>query len=129
MPNASALHGCVAWSPPHGMAGIAPSRGNDGSDYGSDFDADDEVILNDLLSRTSDKQNNVPLLVLNDIEDHESPRGARIPRALGREKSQKATPSPRSKNTNKSRISVEVESYRSVSAPGKFECAQSGNAD
>ena len=111
------------------MAGVAPSRVNEGSDYGSDFDADDEVILNDLLSHTLDKQKTVPALVLNDIEDNESPKGARIPRALGREKHQKSILSPYIKNTNQSRISVEVEGHRSFSAPGTFECAQSGNAD
>lgn len=111
------------------MAGVPLSRVNDGSDYGSDFDADDEVILNDLLSHTGDKQHTVPALVLDDIEDNEGPRGARIPRALGREKYQKANLPPSSKDTAKSRISVEVEEYRSVSAPGKSERAQSGNAD
>ena len=111
------------------MAGVATSHVDDGSDYGSDFDADDEVILNGLLSHTPDNQSTVPPLVLNDIEDHEGPRGARIPRTLGREKYQKASLSPHRKSTSKSRISVEVEGYRSFSAPGMSTSAQFGNAD
>ena len=51
------------------------------SDYGSEFSADEEEILNTLLHQTSDHgdiSNRGPDLLLNDIEDEESPRGAKI---------------------------------------------------
>ena len=50
------------------------------SDYGSDFTPDEEEILRSLVQQapaaalTEDRG-----LVLKDIEDHEGPRGARVP--------------------------------------------------
>lgn len=51
------------------------------SEYGSDFTPDEEEILQSLLlqapaARLTDDHG----LVLKDIEDNESPRGARVPR-------------------------------------------------
>lgn len=57
------------------------------SDYGSDFTPDEEEILNRLLLRgpEPDNPNTDPDLLFKDIEDNEGPRGAILPRRLGRE--------------------------------------------
>lgn len=104
--------------PPHGMDGAVPSHGGEGSDYGSDFNSDEEVILHDLFSQIPEKQITSPPLFFKDIEDNEAPRGARMPRILERERHQRATVSSHRNNASKRRIPVEIEGYRSVSAPG-----------
>ncbi len=57
------------------------------SDYGSDFTPDEEEILRSLLQRAPPEQDNPitdPDLLLKDIEDERTPRGARV-RMLGYE--------------------------------------------
>ncbi|KAL8925345.1 MAG: hypothetical protein Q9172_002276 [Xanthocarpia lactea] len=52
-----------------------------GSEYGSDFTPDEEEILHSLLQQAHSATLTEDLsLVLKDIEDNESPRGARLPR-------------------------------------------------
>ena len=53
------------------------------SDYGSDFTAEEETILNSLLLQVPVELPANPVFVLQDIEDHENPRGARVPRMYG----------------------------------------------
>ncbi|CAL8581822.1 hypothetical protein XPA_007504 [Xanthoria parietina] len=51
------------------------------SEYGSDFTPDEEEILQSLLQQApATKLTGDHALVLEDVEDHESPRGARLPR-------------------------------------------------
>lgn len=51
------------------------------SEYGSDFTPDEEEILQSLLQQApAAKLTGDHALVLEDIEDHESSRGARVPR-------------------------------------------------
>ena len=53
------------------------------SDYGSDFSAGEEEILNGLLHQSpeqDDGPNRDPDLLLQDIVYEEGPRGARVPR-------------------------------------------------
>ena len=51
------------------------------SEYGSDFTPDEEEILHSLLQQAPSATLTEDLsLVLKDIEDNESPRGARVPR-------------------------------------------------
>ena len=52
------------------------------SDYGSDFTPDEEEILNILLQQVPAKSIADSDLLLKDIEDNESPRGARFPRSV-----------------------------------------------
>lgn len=111
------------------MDGVAPSHEDGGSDYGSEFNFDDEVILNSLLEQTPDKRNIGPLLVLNDIEDHEGPKGARVPRVLGQKRRQYATELRLAKTGSQRRIPVEIEGHRSVSAPSESRTQRYGNAD
>lgn len=50
------------------------------SDYGSDFTPDEEEILQSLLQQAPAASLTEELdLVLKDVEDHEGPRGIRIP--------------------------------------------------
>ena len=57
------------------------------SDYG-DFASDEEEIINHLLGNiaSSNPLTDAPLLV-TDIEDYEEPRGVRLPKVLGVERS------------------------------------------
>lgn len=111
------------------MDGVAQSYDGAGSDYGSDFGSDDELILRSLLEQTPDKPTTGPVLVLGDIEDNEGPRGARVPRVLGRERREAAKALHFGEIGPKSRIPIEVEGYRSVSAPGKYRNGLYDNAD
>ncbi|KAL8793062.1 MAG: hypothetical protein Q9195_004374 [Heterodermia aff. obscurata] len=97
------------------MDGVAPSYADGGSDYGSDFNSDDEAILNSLLEQNDLAYGSAA--VLTDIDAHEGPKGARVPRVVARERREFATDSQLRKATSKNRISVEIEGYRSVSAP------------
>lgn len=50
------------------------------SDYGSDFTPDEEEILSSLLQRAPAAHFEDTGLLIKDIEDNESSRGARVPR-------------------------------------------------
>ncbi|KAL8823453.1 MAG: hypothetical protein Q9191_005845 [Dirinaria sp. TL-2023a] len=106
------------------MDGTASAQEDGNSDYGSEINSDEEVSLTELLQQISSKEASAPPLNLQDIEDNEGPRGARLPRWLGRErrdldKTLMQMPNPRPTD----KIAVEIESYRSASAP--VESAQS----
>ena len=116
-------------SPPHGMDGVGSSHEGNGSDYGSDINSDEEVILSSLLRQTPVSQTTGPPLILNDIEENEAPKGAKLPRVLGREKYRHANISRGPKHISKKRIPMEIESYRSFSTPGESGRAISSNAD
>jgi hypothetical protein len=58
-----------------------------GSDYG-DFASDEEEIINHLLGNLAPPTPSAdPPLVVTDIEDYEEPRGVRLPKVLGVERS------------------------------------------
>ena len=58
-----------------------------GSDYG-DFASDEEEIINHLLGNLAPPSPPAdPPLVVTDIEDYEEPRGVRLPKVLGVERS------------------------------------------
>ena len=57
-----------------------PSAGS--SDYGSDFSPEEEEALIELLSQAPLIIEAAPSFQLDDIEDHNSPRGAILPRRL-----------------------------------------------
>ena len=58
-----------------------------GSDYG-DFASDEEDIINHLLENLAPPSPSAdPPLVVTDIEDYEEPRGVRLPKVLGVERS------------------------------------------
>ena len=102
------------------MDGLASAHEDGDSDYGSEIHSDEEVSLTELIQQAPTRQATAPPLVLKDIEDHETPRSARLPRKLGHERRQRAeTPVHSPEQKPRSRIAVEIESYRSVSAPGK----------
>ncbi|KAI9809464.1 MAG: hypothetical protein M1827_006844 [Pycnora praestabilis] len=58
---------------------------DNGSDYGSDFTADEEEALHALLSNIPASYSAEEPFALRAYEDDESPRTARMPRTLGRE--------------------------------------------
>jgi hypothetical protein len=58
-----------------------------GSDYG-DFASDEEEVINHLLENFAPPSPSAdPPLVVTDIEDYEEPRGVRLPKVLGVERS------------------------------------------
>ena len=99
------------------MDGVALSHEGDGSDYGSDFSFDEETLLGSPLQQPTAE----PYLILRDIKDNESPRGARVPRVLGRKKHSLCKP--------ERMVSMEINGHRSVSAPGKSIVESLGNTD
>jgi len=105
------------------MDGVASAHKDQDSDYGSDLNSDEEVSLTELLQQAPLKQGTAPLLLLRNIEDNEGPKTARLPRTLGRNQREHekrlATPVRLPKAHPGKRIPIEVEGYRSVSAPGK----------
>ena len=125
------------------MEGAAWARESADSDYGSELNSDEDVSLTELLQQAPLS----PLLVLKDIEDHESPRTARVPRMFGRdrrghversikrleksarraERSSRRVHSPKGR-TEKS-TSVQSEGYRSISAPGRLKGMLCGYTD
>ena len=111
------------------MDGVAPSYVAGGSDYGSDFNSDDEAALNSLLEQTRKNLASGSTVVLTDIDDYESPQGAKVPRVLARERRELATNPRMRKASSKNRISIEIEGHRSVSAPGKYRTQLHGHAD
>ena len=111
------------------MDGVAPSYVGGGSDYGSDFNSDDEVILNSLVEQTQNNLTTGSDVALTEINDYEGPKGARVPRVLAREGREFAKNPRMRKVRSKSRISVEIEGYCSVSAPGKYTTQLHSYAD
>jgi len=105
------------------MDGIASTHKDEDSDYGSDLNSDEEVSLTELLQQAPVKQGTAPPLLLRDIEDNEGPKTARLPRALGRNRHEygkrPATPVCLPDADPGKRIPIEVEGYRSASAPCK----------
>lgn len=100
------------------MDGVASAYEDGNSDYGSEINSDEEVSLTELLQQAPSKQGTAPPLVLQDIEDNEGPRGARLPRRLGRERRDREETPVQMPNTRPhDRIAFEIESYRSASAP------------
>ena len=64
-----------------------------GSDYGSDFTAEEEDLVNELLAKLPSPQHTRGGLAVTSIDDHEEPGAAKIPRILGRERwSRSGTP-------------------------------------
>ena len=125
------------------MEGAAWAHGKADSDYGSELNSDEDVSLTELLQQAPLS----PLLVLKDIEDHEGPRTARVPRVFGRDRcrhversvkrleksARRAERSPRrvhsSKGGTEKRSSVESEGYCSISAPGRLKGLLCGYTD
>ena len=111
------------------MDGVAPSYIGGESDYGSDFNPDEQVILNSLLEQTQNNLASGPAVVLTDINDYEGPKSARVPRVLARKRRDSATNSRMRKASSKNRISVEIEGDHSVSAPRMSRAQLHGHAD
>ena len=115
------------------MDGVASAHKDGSSDYGSDLNSDEEVSLTELLLQAPVKQGIAPPLLLKDIEDNEGPWTARVPRALGRERREHGERSVRPvyppEEGIKGGIPVEIEGYRSVSAPGKSSGVSHSRAD
>lgn len=59
---------------------VVPNDLSSTSDYGSDFTPDEEEILNGLLQRLPVGSPSPLGLLLKDIEDDETPLGAKVPR-------------------------------------------------
>ena len=84
------------------------------SDYGSDFSAGEEEILNGLLHQSpeqDDGPNRDPDLLLQDIVYEEGPRGARVPR---RQNYQPQVHSPLL--LHRSRLAIHLDSDNNLSA-------------
>ncbi len=97
---------CTPVNHQHGIGADA------GSDYGSDFTAEEEGLVNELLAKLPSKQDTVSKLIVNSVEDDEEPPPARMPRILGRERrSRSGTPVTEIKGA---RASVEVEGNSST---------------
>ena len=111
------------------MDGVAPSCVGGGSDYGSDFNSDDEATLNSLLEQTQNNVASGSAVILIDIDDYEGPKRARVPRVLARERAGFAKNSRMRKSSSKNRVSVEIEGHGGVSAPGKYRAQLHGHAD
>ena len=64
-----------------------------GSDYGSDFTAEEEDLVSELLAKLPSQQASPSNLAVTNIEDDEAPGTAKLPRILGRERwSRSGTP-------------------------------------
>lgn len=62
-------------------------QGSDpGSDYGSDFTAEEEDLVNELLAKLPTQQDSSSNLAVTNIDDDEEPGAAKVPRVLGRER-------------------------------------------
>lgn len=68
------------------MAAPLSPPGGGSSDYGSDFNPEEEEALIELLSQVPLQVDAAPTFRLDDIEDHKSPRGAILPRRVTRER-------------------------------------------
>lgn len=102
---------------------VAFTDQNDGlSDYGSDFTADEEEILRGLLEQAPFHEANLPEassnLQLRDIEDDESPRGAKVLRRLGYERQNHDMPAVQLPEREKSMVTIQIEGDSSLSPNG-----------
>lgn len=94
------------------MEGIhAPSldEREDHSDYGSEFNSDEEALLDQLLAELPTERGADLKLVTKDIEDDEGPRGARVPRVLGQERRNRSEGASWQRPDPFQAIAVEVE--------------------
>jgi len=57
-----------------------------GSDYGSDFTAEEEDLVNELLAKLPSQQDSSSSLAVTNLEDDEEPGAAKVSRILGRER-------------------------------------------
>ena len=103
---------------------------DDSSDYGSDFTADEEGLLDQLLSKLPPEPRADPKLVVKDIEDDDGPRGAKVPRVLGQERRNRPEGTSWQGPKTLQAVAVEIELDGGSSTPiGKlFEMAY-GRAD
>ena len=104
---------------------VAVTDQDDGlSDYGSDFTADEEEILKGLLEQAPAHEANIPeaspSLQLRDIEDDESPRGAKVLRRLGYERRNYDVPAVQLLESEKSMVTIQIEGDSSLSPNGMF---------
>ena len=90
------------------------------SDYGSDFTADEEEILKGLLAQVPSHEASLleasPSLRLRDIEDDESPRGAKVLRRLGYERRGYDSPEVQALEREKRMVRIQIEGDSSLSA-------------
>lgn len=80
------------------------------SDYGSDFIPDEEDLLNGLLQQVPDQGDNPntdPDQQGKDVGDNEGPRGAKLPRRLGRDQDLGQNVSPQTPEKRKYTIEVD----------------------
>ena len=78
---------CTPVNHPHGI------DLNLGSDYGSDFTAEEEDLVNELLAKLPSQHDTFTNLAVADLEDDEEPGAAQVSRTLGREqRSRSGTP-------------------------------------
>ena len=91
------------------------------SDYGSDFTADEEEIIYGLLNRAP-HETKVPNadqpLQLRDIEDDETPRGAKVLRRLGHERWSYGVPAVQSLEVEKLRVTIQIDGGSILSTNG-----------
>lgn len=102
---------------------VAVTDQNDGlSDYGSDFTADEEEILKGLLEEAPLHKANLPeassSLQLRDIEDDESPRGAKVLRRLGYERRSYDLSEVQLLEREKRMVTIQIEGDSSLSPNG-----------
>ena len=102
---------------------VAVTDQDDGlSDYGSDFTADEEEILKGLLQQAPFHKANLPeaspSLQLRDIEDDESPRGAKVSRRLGYERREYNLPAVQLLESERRMVTIQIEGDSSLSPNG-----------
>ena len=89
------------------------------SDYGSDFTPDEEEILNGLLQQAPHKTDTHPSFQLRDIEDDESPRGARVLCRLGHERRSYDAPTMQPPVQEKRRVTIQIDGDSSLPTNSK----------
>ena len=92
------------------------------SDYGSDFTADEEEILKGLLEQVPSHEESLleasATLQLRDIEDDESPRGAKVLRRLGYERRSHDLFGVQTLEREQKMVRIQIEGDNSLSANG-----------
>ena len=101
---------------------VAVTAQDDGlSDYGSDFTADEEEILKGLFEQAPSPKATLPeaspSLQLRDIEDDESPRGAKVSRRLGYERREYNLP-VQLLESERRMVTIQIEGDSSLSPNG-----------
>ena len=91
--------------------------GEAGSDYGSDFTAEEESLVNDLLATLPTQTFEEEDLVVKEIEDDDRPRGARVARILGHEKWSNAgsRAPPQVPDPSQARVALQIKGHSAVS--------------